>query len=92
MPVTGTVISKVKEMAKKQGITESKFHNEDTDLNFPNADWEFSEEHEEDDEDCECQSQDDIECDRDVSNVEMEELFSDQNNNHIENQEIGQQQ
>ena len=40
-------------MAKKQGITKLKFHDKDTDLNSPNADWEFSEECKEDNKDYE---------------------------------------
>ena len=43
-PITKTMISKVKEMAKKQGIEEIKHHNKDTDLMSPNVDWEFGKE------------------------------------------------
>ena len=57
VPITETVISKVKEMTKKQGTTEVKYFNKDTELMSPNVDWEFGKEHKEDDEDCECRSQ-----------------------------------
>ena len=75
-------------MATKQRITKSKFHNKDTDLGSPNANWDFSEEHEKDNEDCECKPQDDIKFDGDTSDAEMAELLSNPNQNHIENQEI----
>ena len=42
IPITDNVIKRVKKMADKQGITEIKFYNKNTTLNFPNIDWEQS--------------------------------------------------
>ena len=53
-PITKTMISEVENMAERQGITEIKCFNKDTELTLPNVDWEFGTECEEDDDDCEC--------------------------------------
>ena len=53
----------MEEIAKKQGTTEVKCFNKDTELTSPDADWEFGEECEEDDEHYEHQPQDDVQCD-----------------------------
>ena len=70
---------------------EVKYHNKETNLVFPNVDWVFGTECKEDDEDCECCSQDDAKCDHNVSDAEMEESSQDHPNESIENQEIEQQ-
>ena len=89
IPITNTIIQKVEDMANKQGITEVKFHNKKTDLYLPNSDWEFGIEYdEEDDEDYIYEGQDDLAYQRDITDQELQDILED-NNNHIENQEIG---
>ena len=65
----------MEETANKQGITESKFHNGNTALNFPNADWEFGKECEECNEDCECKPQDDMQFEQEMSDAETRFTF-----------------
>ena len=77
VPITETVISKMEEMAKKQGINEVKCHHKDTEFILPNAGWKFGEEDEEEDKDYEHQPQDDTKFDHNMFDVEMEESLSD---------------